>query len=162
MCIHSINILLNKKIRELQSTQGWALFVFNANKPSVGYLTASSLPPSHYCCVSRMFSIFSKLKVYVPGAISYDCVLPALRTMGMAEIYFEDFIWKKGVYSQRIKKETQKEWSTAVRMQWRLKDWHLKGVHSEAWVKPLNLSSEDDEQPSDLERDLEDKSKTKF
>lgn len=46
----------------------------------------------------------------------------------MAEIYFEDFI-EKGVYRQRIKKETQKKMesnqkkvSTAVRMQWRLKD----------------------------------------
>lgn len=92
------------------------------------YLTASSLPPSHYRCVSRMFSIFSKLEAYVPGAINYDCVLPALRTMEMAEIYFEDFI-EKGVYRQRIKKETQKKMesnqkkvSTAVRMQWRLKD----------------------------------------
>lgn len=60
-----------------------------------------------------MFSIFSKLEIYVPGAIGYDCVLPALRTMEMAEIYFEDFI-EKGIYSQRIK-ETQKEWKVSKR-----------------------------------------------
>lgn len=87
------------------------------------YLTASSLLSSHYRNVSRMFSIFSKLEIYVPGVISYDCVLLALRTMEMAEIYFEGFI-EKGVYSPRIKKETQKKMeniqkkvSTAVRMQ---------------------------------------------
>lgn len=87
------------------------------------YLTASSLLSSHYRNVSRMFSIFSKLEIYVPGAISYDCALLALRTMEMAEIYFEDFI-EKGVYSQENKEgntekmeSIQKKVSTAVRMQ---------------------------------------------